>query len=309
MKKNSLSNQGLSLSAAQSISNMCFQRAMNIEQELNKAKNFTKSVKVNNVGNNMLFEDGSPLPKNVIDLLREKSKLHACQAFLVENIKAKNDLIINTKKEQPDYSEVPEIEEPEYTQITTIQSVDENFGWGQLTESEINEFYEAEAFAAHIGKFIHENGKLSQLRQGLSDLPSYEWIEVTTGVKSLVTINKLHSEKELNDLHEELAKEHVKFESRVNYFKAKVKNLTTEENARIAKLNADNNTNAAKINLDLRNEYYKQLSDRNSKMKEISNEFEIKRQDKIKEYAALKIKVDGRFQDIINTFSVNIKDK
>lgn len=309
MKKNSLSNQGLSLSAAQSISNMCYQRAMNIELELNNAKNYTKSVKVNNVGNDMLFEDGTPLPKDVIDLLKEKAKLHACQAFLVENIKAKSDLIEKTRIESPDYSIVPNVEAPKYVSITAIPSVDEDFGWSQLTEAEINEFYEVEAYASHIGKFIHEKGKLTQLRQELTNLPTFEWIEISTGVKSLVTINKLHTEKELNDLHEELAKEHVKHESRVNYFKAKVKNLTTEENSRIAKLNADNQANAEKINTDLRNEYTKQLTERAAKVKEISNDFEIKRQEKIRKYAALRIKVDSRFQEIVNIFSANIVDK
>lgn len=309
MKKNSLDKNGLSLSAAQSISNMCYQRAIGIEKELYTAKNYTKSVKINNLGNDMLFEDGKALPENVVELLKEKAKLHACQAFLVENIKAKSVLLENLKKEAPDYSTVPVIKEPEYVSVQVIPSVDENYGWSQLTEAEINEYYEVEAYAAHIGKFIHEDGKLTSLRQQLSTLPTYEWLEVTTGVKSLVTYTKLHTEKQLNELHETLAKEHVKYEARVNYFKAKVKNLTTDENARIAKLNADNHASVVKTNLDLQNEYFQKVSDRNTKMKEISNQFEIERQEKIRNCAALRIKVDSRFQEIVDTFSNDIIDK
>ena len=46
-KKNSLtSNKGLSLSQAQSISNLCNQRAREIESKLNGVNNYSKSVAV-----------------------------------------------------------------------------------------------------------------------------------------------------------------------------------------------------------------------------------------------------------------------
>lgn len=40
---------------------------------------------------------GKPLPENVVALITEKAELHACQAFLMENIKAKDFLLKETK--------------------------------------------------------------------------------------------------------------------------------------------------------------------------------------------------------------------
>jgi hypothetical protein len=37
--------------------------------------------------------NGNPIPTNVVELLTEKARLSATQAFLMENIKAKDELI------------------------------------------------------------------------------------------------------------------------------------------------------------------------------------------------------------------------
>lgn len=86
--RNSLNTKGLSLSQAQSISNLCFQRTQDIANNLSVINNAEKTLKI---GDETYVETvGNKIPTNVVDLLLEKALLHSTQAFLMENIKAKD---------------------------------------------------------------------------------------------------------------------------------------------------------------------------------------------------------------------------
>lgn len=300
MKKNSLSTKGLSLSQATSISNLCNQRAEEIQNKIDKLNNYSKTITINEKELNTVNAVG--MPTDIIDILKEKAQLHSCQAFLMENIKAKDELLKSLKNDQCDTSSIDLPEYPDYEQPKLLRGVDEQFGWSQLSISEINEYLEHESYASHIGQFIHKGGKLDKLRNELTTIPAIEWMEIETGKKIPVEI-KLHNTPEtLMSIHEQLATIHREHEQKVNYYKSKVKNIVTEENARIAKLNADelarvNNINAV-LELDY-NSKNKSVLDITQKMK---NDFEIERQNKIKEAVSLRIQVDARFQPTIDKF-------
>ncbi len=307
MKKNSLTpNSGLSLSQAQSISNLCYQRAMKIEGELSTVNNFSKTIKVNK--EEKTIKKAIPLPKNVVDLLREKATLHACQAFLMENIKAKDEMLNEAKKGVADVSTVERPKEPDFVEFDEIPAVGEAFGWDQLTASENNKYHEAEAFAAHIGKFIHKDGHLDRLREELPHIPDIEWFEVEDGKKTPVTITKHHDADQLLRVHEELAALHREYEQKVNYFKSKVKNLTTAENARIAKENADKQAEAQKTNENLRTEYRNAMKDYQEKVRKVRGDFEIQRQARIAEIASMRITVDPIFQRTVDEFKAKLPE-
>jgi predicted amidophosphoribosyltransferase len=82
-----LSTKGLSMSQAQSISNLCNQRALEIQRELDSYNVCSKSIKMN--GENYSLVDAYPMPSAILELLKEKGRLHATQAFLMEAIKEK----------------------------------------------------------------------------------------------------------------------------------------------------------------------------------------------------------------------------
>lgn len=314
MKKNSLTvNSGLSLSQAQSISNLCNQRAREIEAKLSGVNNYKKSVTVVQGGSSKHYDTvaGKPLPYNVVELLIEKSKLHACQAFLMENIKAKEVLLHEIKAYKADTSVVEQPVKPIAARVGAYPTVDEIYGWSQLTIGELNEFLEAEAYSAHIGQFIHKDGLLDNLRNELPKIPAIEWMQIVDGVKSPVEIvvHATHTPEQLLKLHEELAALHRQYEQRVNYFKAKVKNITTEENARIARLNADEQSKAQKINNDEQQKYQTAMLAYSEQVKTIQAEFEKVRQEKTKEIAAMRINIDLRFQETINDFLGKLSDK
>ena len=312
MIKNSLTpNKGLSLSQAQSISNLCNQSAIEISSLLGVVNNFSKTVKIKGDGGDAkTLIEGHKLPENVVELLKKKASLHGCQAFLMENMKAKEDLLNQARQKKADLSEVVYPEKPVFTDPTegSLGQVGENWGWEQLSAAELSKYWEAEAFAAHIGMFIHKDGKLTGLRNELPHIPAIEWMVIKDGVKSPVTIDVHHKAEDLLKTHNDLAALHREYEQKVNYFKAKVKNLVTKENARIAKHNADLQNAAAKTNNDLQLTYETATKKANEKANDIRVEYEKTRQANIEKIAAMRIDVDPRFQAVVDEFLTKLPD-
>jgi hypothetical protein len=103
-------------------------------------------------------------------------------------------------------------------------------------------------------------------------------------------------------LHEDVAEAHRKHEQRVNYFKAKVKNLVSDENARIQKENADKAAKFLAIEKSLNEDYRSALDAYNGEILRLTMEFNSERELNIKNAAALRISVDPRFQHIVDMF-------
>lgn len=287
------------MSQASSISNLCFQRANEISNALSGINNATHTIKVD--GETFTPVVGKKMPTDVVKLLQEKARLHAAQAFLMTNIKAKETLL-NDLKRKPFETKLEAPKKPEMLPYKPILSVDEKWGWDQLSVTEAAEFLEREAFAAHIGQFIHKDSILDKLRVELPKVQSVSWIEIEVGRRTPVKITPHHTSEELLKYHEELATLHREHEQKVNYYKAKVKNLVTEENARIAKENAIKQAELNKKNEETRLAYTNEYLKYSEAVNVESDEFEAKRQAEIQEAAALRITVDPRFQETIDIF-------
>lgn len=301
--KNSLSNTGLSLSQAQSISNLCYQRALEIANQISTLNNVEKTVKID--GETFIETKGVKMPANIIDLIEEQAKLHATQAFLMENIKAKDAMLKQAQKSTYQH-DIPMPERPDLASAELTSSVSEEWGWEQLSPSEINEYLEAESYAAHIGKFIHKNGKLDILRQELPTLKTLEWITIKDGERTPLKVTIHNTTDDLLKLHEKLATKHRNCEQRVNYFKAKVKNLVTVENSRIAAENAKKENEISTANYLLNEKYQKDLEAWSSNRKECYQKFENERHTLIKSIAELRIQVDPRFQPVVDAFLTSL---
>ena len=297
--RNSLNTTGLSLSQAQSISNLCFQRTQDISSTLSVINNAEKTLKI---GNETYVETvGNKMPANVVELLLEKALLHATQAFLMENIKAKDSLL----KELKDKYFISPLTEPDFPiteSLTLIPLVNEKWGWDQLSLSEYNEYLEAEAYAAHIGQFIHKDCKLDILRKELSTIKTLEWMTVKDGEKTPLKVSVHHNQAQLLDIHNNLAALHRKYEQRVNYFKAKVKNLVTEENARISKVNADEQAIVSHSNRKKEDTFSELLRVYRDENLRLVQDFEKTRQEDIQKVAGLRITVDTRFQPTVDKY-------
>lgn len=300
-----LAIKGLSMSQAQSISNLCNQRAQNISDIINSINNAEKTILVGK--DTYVLEPGIKMPGNIVDLLIEKGKLHGAQAFLMEAIKAKNDALNQISDESYVY-DMPMPERQMAPSIELQETVDEVWGKNQLSDSEISEWLAVEATASHIGQFIHDKGKLTKLRKDLANLPSIEWMEIESGKKTPVKIVAHHTASQLNTMHEDLARLHREAESRVNYYKAKVKNLVTAENASRQKANAELYSEHQKIQSQFDTQYQIAFTDWSNAKNTARKNFEAMRELRTKEVAALRIQVDPRFQDVINMFLQTTED-
>ena len=230
MNKFFLSKKGLSLSQAQSISNLCNQLSQDIELKLSSINNSSKWLDLS--GKVYMEQSENKMPENVVELLQRKATLHATQAFLMENIKRKTNLIDSIKAEVFNFKE----DRPTYPDLidSDLESqVGEDWGWSQLSREELSEYLEAEAYASHIGQFIHSGGKLDTLRKSLPKIKTLEWITVKDGERTPLNVNIHHTQEELTDLHVHLSTIHRKYEQRVNYYKSKVKNLVSSRNSEI----------------------------------------------------------------------------
>lgn len=167
---NNLDTKGLSLSQASSISNLCFQRANEISKALSGINNATRTFRIG--GETYTQEVGKQIPSNVAELLQEKAKLHAAQAFLMTNIKAK-DAILTAIKARVFKPSVDGPESPELGSFKPEALVNESWGWNQLSQAEYSEYLEQEAYAAHIGQFIHKDSVLDRLRNELPKVKSF----------------------------------------------------------------------------------------------------------------------------------------
>jgi hypothetical protein len=295
-----LSTKGLSMSQAQSISNLCNQRALEIQRELDSYNVCSKSIVVGRDSYSLV--DAYPMPSAILELLKEKGRLHATQAFLMEAIKEKDSVMNRLISTSFDNSHIERPEFPEIPEPIELYDVSESWGWAQLSASEHSEYLEAEAMAAHLGQFIHNRGKLDKMRREVADLPSIEWMSVKDGERTPVRINKHHTSQELLATHEQIASAHRTYEQRVNYFKAKVKNLVSDENARIQKVNSDlwaQYDATMDRESEIRSKAFE--SYRNQVQKETAD-FNAAREEQVKATAALRISVDPRFQPVIDLF-------
>ena len=295
-----LATKGLSMSQAQSISNLCNQNALEIERELNSYNNCSKSITV--AGQVYDLQEGSPIPGDILEKLKNKGDLHATQAFLMEAIKGKETELERLRNKLPELSHLVAPERMYAPDYEIQYNVEESWGWKQLSDSEYSEYLQAEAMASHLGQFIHKSGKLTQLRKELPNTPSIEWFEVEDGKKTPVKVTKHHLSPVLMGIHEDIADQHRQYEQRVNYFKAKVKNLVSDENARIQKLNADNAAKFLIIEKSLNQDHQLAMDAYNGEILRLTMEFNSQRELDIKSAAALRINVDPRFQAVIDLF-------
>jgi hypothetical protein len=224
----------------------------------------------------------------------------------MENIKAKDELINEIKREGFVYGVESPIRPTTISEILPNE-VDGDFGLDQMTAAEYNEYLEAEAYASHIGQFIHKKGTLDRLRAELPTIKTLEFMEIEVGKKTPLKVSIHHTPEQLLAIHEELAALHRGYEQKVNYFKSKAKNTVTSENARIQKERGEIQSRVNQVNLELANEYKLAYDKWLADQRQAQHEFEEKRQGRIQDAVNLKINIAERFQDVVNEFINQLK--
>lgn len=285
------------MSEAASISNICNQKALDIANKLSVVNNYSKTVRVEGV--DYKVTQGNKMPTNVVELILEKARYHSTQAFLMENIKAKESLIKDLKAKSFDFSvDKPELEN--YETANLLPEVGDAWAREQLSLEEVNDFLAQETIAAHVGQFMHNKSILDSLRKELPNVALLEWMEIETGKKAPVTVDVHHTQEELSLLHEKLSALHREAEQKVNFIKSKMKSLITSENARIAEVNSTELTRVNNINASVREVYTEANKKWREAYKVAEQAFEARRNKDIQEASSLKIKTATQFQSTVD---------
>lgn len=294
--------EGITSSQASHVSNLCNQKAAVIAAKIDDLGIGNKFITLGGVKYELFIS--KPIPADMSKLLIDKGMLHATQAYLMEAIKYKDE-VLETLRGGIRYTSVftaPSI--PEYLMLVDYEPVKEEWAWNKLTQEQWQEYLEEEALASHIGKFIHDKGKLTSLRKDLRKLKELEWYMASPDNRVPVKVepHETSNEETLYDLHEQLANLHRAHEKRVNYFKAMIKNMTNDENARLANVAASENAVRQEKNSVMRQKYNDVLNVYYENTHKESQLFEVFREEIIKFISGCRIKVPKRFKDTIDLF-------
>jgi hypothetical protein len=301
-----LDEKGLTSVHSGAISNLCNQQAREIDAIIASINNH--SEKLTHKGSDYNLVDAYFMPVNIIELIIRKGELHSLQAFLMEGVKAKDAMLSSLKRapfeyedKAPDYPEMDKlIEGKEFTEQDVLDT---------FSKEQIGEYLYNESIAAHIGRFIHDGGKLSQLRKELPLIPPTKWHSIIKDEQTPVRVTKHHSASQLSALHEELAGLHRNAEKRVNYYKALILNNVAEMNAaeanRVALLNSEiqkrnQNKNATHVTNWDNWSTFRQMA---------QNKFENEREQQIKKTAQLRIMIPAELQPMVDEFMAKLEDR
>lgn len=162
--------QGLTSTSANHCANMCKELYQHLEEEIENFSLCNESI--NLLGSNTLptqYVTGKNYAflESLSDKLRTIAELKSLIAWLREAIKARKALTSELEDiGLEDWCNSQDIEYP--TQPVRGHALTEDEYYGSLSIKERNTYYMLETKCAVIGKFIHENGKLSSERRRLT---------------------------------------------------------------------------------------------------------------------------------------------
>lgn len=245
-----------------------------------------ESIQSHTVVINDKKNDNNSRVENIAEMIKNKCELKSVLKYLYKALaeynkiaeKNHNDMVSclrDAKKEYEDDAE--EISE----ELKPIESFEDYISTLKLED--VIKFKEAEAHAAHLGKFIHNFDRVRE------SLISKKLIDFKAIGDTVVKFNNkpLYTTDELQGIQDNLIARHRDYENTVNYYKAMFNKYTNEANLKYEKEVARLNEKAVAEIGKLKDE----------KQQNIENEREEIRQ--------LKIVVPAEYKKIIDTLELN----
>lgn len=296
MENHFLSKTGLSMSQAQSVSNLCNQYCVEIDNLLENISIVSKEFTYNQ--EHFKEQAANKIPENLIELLTKKGEYTSLQAFLMENIKLKEFLLDQAggkcfyfEKKRP---ESPKFIEPKRLHLRRIADI-------ELSKEDRVDYLIQESFASQIGKFIHKGEKLDLLRKEASKTPLVEWKQIDSNI-TIPVRNTIHTTpEELFKIHTDLEDIHRGHEQKLNYYKAKIKNQLSDLNLAINKKNSmDYEEAASKYKIELQ-KYEEELQKYEEEYNKALFIFQEEQEKEVKRIAALRITIPEIFKPLVDT--------
>ena len=248
------SNDGLSVTKATFISNLATQHAEMEASKLARVKPFKRVMLYNNT--ELTLEDPTPLSKgDIVKAVTSVGDLYGLVAYIRHATKAKESLIVeieNMPNTDLDTLKPPPMYEQIYAEMPRSVSASDMFE--ALPLDHLVEYLSAEAQAAHIGRFIHNNGALATTRGALNTPELLQWAE-RDRVSYPVKLTAVYNAADLLSVHTILAVRHKDKSARVNYYKANAENNAFALN-RILQNKYSNDSANADAEMELRRNQY-----------------------------------------------------
>lgn len=213
---------GLTSSEANYVCERIKERLKPIQDLVNTIETHTSSI------------DGEPLDNfekvdDIGEKLTEIGSLYAISAYLRTAIKEKeNRLDVLIKKLTNVQIEVEkEVEPIDYEQLNRLKEITIEDYLKTLSLEDVVRYKEAEAKAAHIGKYIHN---FDEVRANLTKKELITLKQVGEQVFKVKNV-PLYDLAELQELQEQLLAQHREVESEVNFYKAQFR--TFQNNAQL----------------------------------------------------------------------------
>lgn len=231
--------ESVSMSEANHVANLCGEISKSLASSIQSAGAFQETVNVD--GNCVVLRNPSKI--DLVEASTKEGEVYALSAWLREGIKAKDALLNLVQGADTDKfaneGEFPTYKIPNPPQL---QIFTEDDAIGEFTIAERAEYYRLEAFAAHIGKRIHssnkEDGVVAKVRdQVISFTPSrMVRFESGPGPKDYPsTCTLIYTTEEVDKAFFSLQELHREYNSKLNAFKARIKNLMTLRNTEYRK--------------------------------------------------------------------------
>jgi hypothetical protein len=268
--------EGLSMSEANHISDMIKEKNKSVYAEIEQA---------GVVKETLLFEGEQlitdPKKVNLKEKCLEEGELYAISSWLREAVKSKEQLInfVKNKKEVdlveffglglPKTPSEQGVLEPKMKEVIPPTEYTEWDIIGEMNIAERAEYYSVEAKSAHIGKKIHNKGKISQLRDEILNFKNFRMVTYNgqNGTRDYAVKRELkYNINEINDIFFYLQKKHREYEQKLNFYKADIKN-------KLATKNAEEKARYSKEYNEAKNVYENEMKEYNAAYKNFSNSY------------------------------------
>jgi hypothetical protein len=300
---------GISSSHANHVCNLLKEQNTLISKRLANVKAFNYHVIINGLDHKV-----SSSPSVVKGDWEKEGRYYALSSWLKESIKAKNNLLEFYRT--CDASEFLEGEEtiPEFNEVAParilpprILAWTENDAIGELSVAERAEYYSLEAYAAHIGKYIHTGGVFSNVKNDLAGGPVIGFHKIVqngqpTDIPMYSDAN--FNESEVNKEYFELQAKHREYESKLNSYKARLQNQVTEKNAEFQKQYTLESVKSSNEIDSLTREYNARYQKFQNELETLNSVLQTRRLEKIREVSAYKIVIPHSLSDIYQEIDV-----
>ena len=299
MENTFLGPKGLSITQAQSVSNLANQKAQSIKDDLNRWQIIKNTIKID--GTVHVLNHGVELSNSAVtEMLEEVGNLHALQAFLMFNLKSRENEMEEIEGRIFEWTIIDKENKPVRPHsIPRIEFPNERT-YDPLTAKERAEYLAAEAHASHVGQFIHKGEHLDLYRKNYYKLMDFD-TRTYNSVVYPVTKQEKVSKNALDALHESLSIQHREYNQRVNYFKAKVKNMLDAEIQRISVANNKIDDENHKIYEQFGNKLDVWLNKQETAKSKARSEFDAQLSSDLNAFSKLRITIPEEYKELTNS--------